>query len=94
MLQSAVREATSNYRKSMDMLGLFLEGECVKKDGYSVSKKALYAAYRGWCEANGERPMSQRRLSERLSETGIESTKTSAGHYWSNLGLLSDTVTQ
>jgi putative DNA primase/helicase len=86
----AVTEATAGYRADMDLVGAFLDSECCTGDGYSVTKKALYRAYKEWAESNGEHALTQRKLSKRLSEVGIEGTRTKAGHFWTHLGLLSD----
>jgi putative DNA primase/helicase len=86
----AVTEATAGYRRDQDLVGAFLEAECTRGESYSVSKKALYAAYREWAESNGEHALTQRKLSERLTEIGIEGTRDMHGRHWRSLGLLSD----
>ena len=45
--------------------------------------KELYAAYTTWCEANGERPRSQKGFSLGLKERGFEAVKGTKGKlYW------------
>lgn len=65
-----VREATQEYRDSMDVVGLFIHEECVTRDGSSESVAAMYSAYKEWAEANGEKPMTKKMLSMRMGERG------------------------
>jgi putative DNA primase/helicase len=51
-----VREATEGYRAEQDLVGEFLAERCVTgAAGHRVKASALYAAFRAWMEAAGER---------------------------------------
>jgi putative DNA primase/helicase len=65
---TAVREATANYRRDMDVVAAFLDECCVVADGARVSARDLYKAYESWCHDSGEKPMTQKSLSLRLQE--------------------------
>jgi hypothetical protein len=55
-----------------------------------AAAKDLYGAYGEWCEENRERPESQRRFGERLTERGFERYRGPGGaHSWRGIGLLS-----
>jgi putative DNA primase/helicase len=87
-----VRRATGRYRAEMDVLAAFIDEECIVVDQASATAKALYGAYKAWCEENGERPESQRRFGGRLKERGFENGKITAGPYkgyveWYGIGL-------
>lgn len=88
-----VRRATGRYRAEMDVLAAFIDEECVVSEHASATVKALYAAYKNWCEENGERPESQRRFGGRLKERGFVSgrrtTEPRKGAYeWYGIGLI------
>jgi putative DNA primase/helicase len=87
-----VRRATGKYRAEMDVLAAFIDEECIVAEHASATAKALYSAYREWCEENGERPESQRRFGGRLKERGFESARITTGARkgaveWHGIGL-------
>jgi putative DNA primase/helicase len=89
-----VRKATRAYRAEMDVIAAFIEEECVVAANATATAKALYLAYKTWCEANGERPESQRRFGGRLRERGYESGRITTGARkgaveWYGIGLAS-----
>lgn len=84
-----VRAATGAYKSEMDVMAAFLVDECVIIDDAKVSATDLYAAYKRWCEQNGERPESQRRLSTMLTERGFGKSRSNGGRfYWRGIGLI------
>ena len=88
-----VRKATGRYRAEMDVLAAFIDEECIVSERASATVKALYSAYREWCEENGERPESQRRFGGRLKERGFESGRMTTGarkgaYEWYGIGLI------
>jgi P4 family phage/plasmid primase-like protien len=86
-----VRQATGEYRAEMDVLGAFLQECCEIDIEYNETAKELYAAYKFWCEDNGERPETQRRFGSRLTERGgFERYRggSDGGHRWRGVRLL------
>jgi putative DNA primase/helicase len=88
-----VRRATGKYRAEMDVLAAFIDEECVVSEHATASAKALYSAYRDWCEENGEKPESQRKFGGRLRERGFENGKITAGPNkgyveWYGIGIV------
>jgi putative DNA primase/helicase len=88
-----VRRATGRYRAEMDVLAAFIDGECIVAEHATATAKALYSAYKAWCEEFGERPETQRRFGGRLKERGFENGKITAGPHkgyveWYGIGLV------
>jgi len=68
----AVYDAAEIYRKNEDRMGLFLEEETILDPSGSVPIKNLYSVYKSWTEMRGERPLSQIRFSNKISERGLD----------------------
>ena len=85
----AVKAATASYRQEMDAFGGFLDEACERHPAATVTAKALYAAYQAWCEANGERPRSQKALAMGLRERGFASVRTKRARGWAGVRLRS-----
>src|SRR5712692_819766 len=62
----AVKTATEGYRNEMDAVGRFLEERCILRLEITTPSGDLYAAYTTWCEANGEKPLTQMSFANRL----------------------------
>jgi putative DNA primase/helicase len=84
-----VSNATEEYRNEMDVLGNFIKECCVQGPGVSVRARELFRAYQEWCGENNEHACSERFLSLRLKELGLERSRTSEARYWRGIGLLS-----
>lgn len=83
-----VQAATAAYRSDSDAVGAFITEECIELPGSTVAARDLYTAYTEWCEAAGERPMSQRALGLRLQERGFAQYKGTAGQRrWQGITL-------
>jgi putative DNA primase/helicase len=67
-----VVKATDAYREEQDLLGQFLDDECVvEKDG-TCTKGELYIDYREWCSLNGQRyPLTKTNFGRALRERGF-----------------------
>lgn len=85
----AVMAATNEYRREMDVLGAFLDDQCVAGNTRWVMAGDLYHAYQQWCGDNGERAQSQRALGLLLSERGFENRKHGPNRRaaWFGIGL-------
>jgi P4 family phage/plasmid primase-like protien len=86
---AAVQQATDAYRNEMDVIGAFLGECCVIGPHYKAYAKALYEAYKAWCEANGEHAVNQRRYGGQLTERGLVN-RPGTGHriVWDGIGLV------
>jgi putative DNA primase/helicase len=84
----AVEEATEEYRTESDDLGRFLVERCVSEVGSTVRARPLYVAYCGWCEATGERQVSEKRFSHRMVEKGYGKKEDKHGILYAGLRFI------
>jgi putative DNA primase/helicase len=84
---AVVREATSDYRTDEDTVGRFIDEMYEKDPDAFTPSSELYAAYRAWVAAEGERgeALSQRALAYRLEEKGFRSDRTKDARGWVGL---------
>jgi len=82
-----VREATNEYRNEMDILANWLEDNCLIGKEYSATAKVLYQDYQNWCNANGEKAISQRHFGLSLTERGFERLKDRNGMNYLGVGI-------
>jgi len=83
-----VTEATTAYRDEMDTLAGWMDDCCVLHLRAETKSSHLYESFKAWCEANGERPISNKAFSLRLKERGFEPVKGRAANLWPGIGLL------
>jgi P4 family phage/plasmid primase-like protien len=62
----SVKLATQSYRHEEDHIAKFLDEKTILADTGSVTKTAIFNAYRDWCAENGERPISQNALTREI----------------------------
>jgi P4 family phage/plasmid primase-like protien len=62
----SVKMATQSYRHEEDHIAKFIDEKTILADTASVTKTALFNAYRDWCIENGEKPISQNNLSREI----------------------------
>lgn len=82
-----VTEATAAYREEQDQLAQFIRDRCRTGEGEEVPAKALYEAFRGWCEENGEKPLSGRVYGAKLEERGFVQHRTKSARIWQGIAL-------
>ena len=85
-----MKDATKNYREEQDILAPFLADACIEEADATATAAELYAAFKRWAEASGERPVSQRTLGEWLRERGFESEHMRKGSVWHGLRVRCD----
>jgi putative DNA primase/helicase len=86
-IPALISSATEEYRNEMDILGNFIKECCVQGPAFSVRARELFRAYQEWCEENNEHACSERFLSLRLKELGLERSRTAEARYWRGIGL-------
>ena len=74
----AVEAATEGYRQEQDVLAPFVADCCDFGPRYTVPVGALYDAYVGWCERNGEEPLKKDAFRRMLVDRGAR--KSREGH--------------
>ncbi len=84
-----VQAATDDYRADSDIIRAFVADACVEGPELKVSAKDAYAAFKQWCQDNGEELMSQKRFGLRLGERpGLSASRTGHQRWWQGLGLV------
>jgi putative DNA primase/helicase len=87
---AAVRGATNDYRAEEDVVAGFVVDCCTLEPTARVFARDLYPAYTQWCEANGEKPLSQREVGKRLKDRGLDHKRGTGGAWaWFGIGLKS-----
>jgi putative DNA primase/helicase len=82
----SVVAATAEFEKSNDLPAQFIEEECVLSPEFDVASNMLYSRYKGWCEDNGHRPMSNNRIGEEWKRLGFTRYKGTGGRrFWKGL---------
>jgi len=83
-----VADATKGYREEHDTMGDYLADRCVLDPATWVSCSDLYASYVAWAEAQGEKPVSQRRMGDALTERGIERSRSGRQRRYKGVRLV------
>jgi len=87
-MPEAIRDATSQYRTSMDVFQTFLDERCTTEPTARVNSQELYENYTSWCSAAGIRiPMKQAGFNQRLEERGFIRQKSNGRNLWTGLKL-------
>ena len=83
----AVRAATESYRADQDIIGGFIEDRAELDPSATETTKALRTAYEGWCQDNGQDPVSPRTFAALLTAKGGQSGRTHQGRVWLGIRL-------
>jgi putative DNA primase/helicase len=82
-----ITSATDEYRGEMDVIGNFIKERCVQGPDCTIKARELFKCYQDWCDDNNEHACSERFLSLRLKELGIEQKRYGDGRYWQSFGI-------
>jgi len=88
-----VDDATSAYRREMDLVGRFMEEHLIVQGGTTVLGGEVYRRYEGWCIENGTNKMSSHRFHRELKQriAGKASHRdVSAGLLYEGMGIRND----
>ncbi|WP_169979893.1 DNA primase family protein [Tautonia rosea] len=86
----AVTEATTAYRAEQDVLGSFLDDECVINGQAKARASQLWTRYEEWAKRNGEDALgTQRKFGQAMTERGFERFKNN-GAWYRGVGLRDD----
>lgn len=81
-----MRTAANEYRSENDSAKLFFDDMCTVMEHCRISHKALYKAYRTYCESNGIPPMGVRRFKDAMEPLARKSNcvvkKMTTGVIW------------
>ena len=85
---AAVSEATGEYKKEMDTLGIWIAERCVERSDVSAMSAILYSSYRDWAEKNGYKaPLTAQSFSRRLIDRGVRKIHTMHGSMWKSISV-------
>ena len=84
---ATVRNATAEYLAGEDSIGRWLEDDCIKDAALWTPGAALIRNHRSWCERNGEKPISPKKLSQALEDRGFVPKRTTSARGFSGIGL-------
>jgi putative DNA primase/helicase len=84
----AIRDQTKAYRAAEDVIGRFIEECCVKNKVAKVKAGTLYAAFKEWCQSQGERAVRGNDFFNELIGRGYEKVATREGRVYHGIGLL------
>jgi putative DNA primase/helicase len=88
-MPKAVKEATMEYRSSMDVMQTFLDECCTLQAEAKIGSQPLYDEYLRWCQTVGIRiPMKQATFNMRLKDRGFLQKKTTLHNVWLGLKLM------
>jgi putative DNA primase/helicase len=88
-----VRAATAGYKCEMDVLAGFLNECCRTDTKLCIPSQRLYKRYADWCRDNGERELTQKTFSMRMTEKGFKKYRTGSCIVWEGVTLISDDET-
>jgi putative DNA primase/helicase len=83
----SVTDATSAYRREMDIIGNWLDDRCELRPGVRETPKALYDDYVSYCETTGETPIKQRTFGMKLTARGCGEEKSNNVRYRTGIRL-------
>ena len=86
-----VKNASRNYRQSMDPLEAFLDECCVAGGSYSIQARPLYDAYRDWAKNSNEHLMSMTKFGKEMSKK-LPKERRRDGKYYIGIKLKEEPI--
>jgi phage/plasmid-associated DNA primase len=81
--------STQSYRHEEDHIAKFIDEKTILADGASVTRVAIFNAYRDWCGENGEKPITQNNLTRELkARLGIAESESAGFKMFIGVDLL------
>lgn len=85
-----VDSATSVYKLDMDIYGMFLTDCTILKESLCCKSSVVYETYVEWATSNGERVISHKLFSTKLTDKGFIKERRSDGFYWLGFNINSE----
>jgi len=86
-LPDSMKEDTEGYRREQDVVGRFVEDECVVGEGLTSSKKLTYEHFKEWADETGEHyTMTQVEFNEKML-CKFDEGRSKSGRYWKGFRL-------
>jgi putative DNA primase/helicase len=78
-----VRAATDKYLSEEDRINTFIVERLELGPNYREGKREIYAAFREWCQDNGEHYIdNQKTFTQRMRDRGMVEGRDGSGRYW------------
>ena len=84
---AAIRAATLEYRKEMDLIAGFIEDKCILDASSRVTLGELYEAYRGWTDEACQDPAGKKIFGNLMRQKGFAQSKSGSSRYWEGIKL-------
>ena len=91
-LPKAVQDATEEYRRESDSVGLWIEERTYKAAAAHLKAGNAYQDYSEWATRRGERPLSQRNWGLSMVERGYKREHSRNGNIYVGVGLGQEDV--
>jgi P4 family phage/plasmid primase-like protien len=85
-----VELAKAEYKNDMDLVGQFVEEQCILDPTLTTTNTALYQSFKMYCESIGQHVPSLRKLTNDLLQIGVTSGRTESTRFKKGLGLRVD----
>jgi phage/plasmid-associated DNA primase len=86
-MENDMREDTQAYRHERDVVGRFIDGECIVGEGFTSPKKLTYLYFKEWAEEAGEHyTMTQVEFNEKMLSK-FEDGRSKGGRFWKSFKL-------
>jgi putative DNA primase/helicase len=82
-----ILDAVTQYRQESDVLGTFMDEECVMGKGHTCKSSVLYRRYREYCDQSAERAMPSKDFPHELEKRGISKTKSHGSMVFQGIDL-------
>lgn len=86
-LPASMREDTQAFRHEQDVVGRFIDEECIVGEGFTSPKKLTYLYFKEWAEEAGEHyTMTQVEFNEKMLNK-FEDGRSKGGRFWKGFKL-------
>jgi P4 family phage/plasmid primase-like protien len=82
-----VKAAVEEYQRESDVVGEFIEEQCLIQEDFSVRSSDLYEGYVDWAKSRGMRAMSGKAFARKLEAKGFRAEHTRSGNFRLGIGL-------
>jgi len=84
---AVIEDATAQFREHNDIVGQFVEEECITGDGLEVKASRLYSEYKAWCDETGHARKSMNTVKQDWERLGFKLEKRRDANYYKGVTL-------
>ena len=86
-IPAQVKAFTKTFQDESNVVGSFVEDDCLREDDAEIKTSVLYGHFREWCKLNGFRPYSSRSFRREMEGLRIYTVRRAAGEYFQGVAL-------